>query len=101
MPDRTGPDRTVTERTLDSFLNCCRDLDRISRFLIIADGLAVQDRDVVRRRYPFVELLDASPAEELYLRLSHIRNALTGRLQTATPDEVLCIGELSERSRRR
>lgn len=74
-----GPDRAATEGTLDSFLNCCRDLQRVGRFLIVADGLATQDRAILSERYRFVEFLDAAPAEGHYRRLTHIRCAIAGR----------------------
>ena len=51
-----GLENNRKRQTFDSFLNCCRDVDRVSRFLIVADGLGIQDRDIVRRRYPFVEI---------------------------------------------
>jgi glycosyltransferase involved in cell wall biosynthesis len=54
-----GPDRFETERTLNSFLNCCTDIERIGRILLLEDGIADQDRLTLQQRYRFLEF--ASP----------------------------------------
>lgn len=51
-----GPDLQRTEATLNSFLNCCTDIDRVGRFLIIDTGLSAPDRAALATRYPFAEL---------------------------------------------
>lgn len=74
-----GPDRGVTERTLNSFLGCCRDRERIARVLIIGDGLSIADRGLIAGCYPLVDFVDAAATDQLHLRLSHIRNQVMGR----------------------
>ncbi|MBW0014116.1 glycosyltransferase family 2 protein, partial [Mycobacterium sp.] len=39
-----GPDRARVEQTLNSFLNCCTDVSRVGRFLMIDAGLSSSDR---------------------------------------------------------
>jgi hypothetical protein len=50
-----GPDRQTTEHSINSFLNCCRDLSRVGRFLMLDTGLSASDRQLVQRRYGFLE----------------------------------------------
>ena len=52
-----GSDLAVTEATLNSFLRCCLDRDRVGRFVIVDVGLSVADRAVLAQRYPFAELV--------------------------------------------
>ena len=51
-----GPDRASTEQTLNSFLNCCTDVSRVGRFLVLDAGLSAQDRAMLRERYGFLNL---------------------------------------------
>jgi len=51
-----GPDRGVTEATLNSFLRCCTDVARVGRFVIVDAGLSEADRAELTGLYPFVEL---------------------------------------------
>ena len=53
-----GPDLSVTEQTLNSFLHCCTDVSRVGRFLVIDAGLSAQDRATLGQRYGFVEFAD-------------------------------------------
>jgi glycosyltransferase involved in cell wall biosynthesis len=50
-----GPDRQVTEQTLDSFVWCCQDVETVGRFLVADVGLSIQDRELLAERYPFLE----------------------------------------------
>ena len=50
-----GPERSTTEHTLDSLLNCCTDIAQIGRFLVIDAGLLRQDRATLHDRYKFLE----------------------------------------------
>ncbi len=58
-----GPDRTVTEHTLNSFLNCCLDRSRIGRFLVVNAGLSAEDRATLIESYRFLEFV-RTPTEE-------------------------------------
>lgn len=72
-----GPERTRTERTINSFLRCCTDFDRIDRFLVLQAGLSTQDRTVLSALYPFLEFetADTDPANWL----GQIRRLVSGR----------------------
>lgn len=56
-----GPDRGVTERTLNSLLYSCSDVDRIQRVLILDIGMWPEDRTALTEAYPFVEVQPAPP----------------------------------------
>lgn len=43
------------EKTMNSFLNCCLDLDRIDRWLCIDDNSSEEDREKMKKNYPFFE----------------------------------------------
>ena len=58
-----GPDRETTEQTLNSFLNCCNDIARAGRFLIVDTGLSADDHAVLLQRYAFLEFTDPGPLE--------------------------------------
>ena len=50
-----GPDRQTTEQTMNSFLNCCLDVSRVGRFLVLDTGLSAPDRAKLQQRYGFLE----------------------------------------------
>ena len=64
-----GPDRQQCERTLNSFLHCCTDIDKVGRFLALDTGLSEADRVHLSERYPFLEFLpgrdDMTPADQV------------------------------------
>lgn len=63
-----GPRPDLVEATLDSFLNCCADVERIGRFLLVDAGSPAADRDRLVDRYPFLEpvaVAGTGPAERL------------------------------------
>lgn len=72
-----GPEVAVTERTLNSFLNCCLDLPKDSRFLIVDSGLSESGRSRLAQLYPFAEITQ-SPREDG--RVASIRKEIGGRL---------------------
>lgn len=41
-------------KTINSFLNCCKDIDLIDDWLIIDDNSSIEDRDIMKYDYPFV-----------------------------------------------
>jgi tetratricopeptide (TPR) repeat protein len=51
------------ERTINSFLHCCRDVDAIGRFVCIDGNSNAADRARMQERYPFFEFLLQSPDE--------------------------------------
>lgn len=70
-----GPVRTAVEQTLNSFLNCCRDVSGVGRFLVVDVGLSPADRDALKERYGFLEF--ASTGSD---RLADIRAQLDARV---------------------
>lgn len=49
--------RDLFERTVDSFLACCRDRLQIDRWICIDDGSSDDDRATMQQRYPFFEFI--------------------------------------------
>jgi tetratricopeptide (TPR) repeat protein len=70
-----GPDVSATEKTLNSFLQCCTDVSGVGRFLILDDGLSTQDRAQLQARYPFLEFVDRAPGAQL----ERLRDHISGR----------------------
>jgi len=76
-----GPDQSATEHTLNWFLNCCTDVSRIGRFLLVYPGMPALDRArlderaMLRERYGFLELADCGPDPQL----AQIRALIHGR----------------------
>lgn len=57
-------DRHRVERTLDSFLACCVDLDRIARFVCVYPTADAEDVPRLLERYPFLEVLRTRPGSD-------------------------------------
>jgi tetratricopeptide (TPR) repeat protein len=74
-----GPNRHATEQTLNSFMNCCLDLARVDRFVVIDGGLSAEDRATLLERYPFLEFCSAEPNDNPHARLAAIRPEAGGR----------------------
>ncbi len=55
--------RELFERTVDSFLSCCTDHDRIDRWICIDDGSDEADRVAMQARYPFFEFVMKPPEQ--------------------------------------
>jgi hypothetical protein len=70
-----GPDRAATERTLNSFLNCCVDVSRVGRFLVIPADMSTEDDAALLDRYRFLELSRSRPG----VQLAQIRNQIDTR----------------------
>lgn len=74
-----GLDRECTERTLNSFLRCCTDAEKVGRFLLLDTGMQETDRADLSGRYPFLEFLageaGTTPAEQV----ERIAQAIGGR----------------------
>jgi Glycosyl transferase family 2 len=68
------------ERTVNSFLNCCEDIDRIGRFICIDDGSREDERCTMRERYPFFEFVWKPAGERGHARsMNHLREGLSAR----------------------
>src|ERR1700751_3339196 len=74
-----GPDLARIEQTLNSFLNCCTDVSRVGRFLVVEAGLAAGDRATLRERYGFLEFDRWGPADGPAAQLAQLRGQIDGR----------------------
>lgn len=70
----SGPDIRALEDTLNTFLNCCTDIARAGRFLLIDTGLNDAERALLAERYPFLEVC---PEERV--DLERIQSRVGGR----------------------
>ncbi len=68
-----GPDLVATQRTLNSFLNCCGDVSQVGRFLMIDAGMSAAERDMLGALYAFVEFVETGT------QLARIREEIKGR----------------------
>ncbi len=75
-----GPDLVGTQQALNSFLNCCDDVSRVGRFLLIADGLSAGDREILTALYEFVELIHLGSDDSEDIQLVQVRERVCGRL---------------------
>ncbi len=62
----------LLERTLNSFIGCCADLDRIGRFVCVDDNSDPADVDRIRELYPFLEIVRKGPADRGHARSMNI-----------------------------
>ena len=74
-----GPDRQTTEQTLNSFLNCCLDVSRVARFLLLDTGLSAPDRAKLQRRYGFLDFVVGRPGDKPAAQLAQLRAHIGGR----------------------
>jgi tetratricopeptide (TPR) repeat protein len=74
-----GPDRASTEHTLNSFLNCCTDVSRVGRFLVLDAGLSAKDRARLVERHGFLEFCPSGPDNGPSVHLAQIRGQVHGR----------------------
>jgi hypothetical protein len=74
-----GPDREATEQTLNSFLNCCLDVSRVGRFVVLDTGLSAPDRAKLRKRYGFVEFARRKSGDKPAPLLAQLRAQIDGR----------------------
>ncbi|WP_255206572.1 glycosyltransferase [Mycolicibacterium sp. PAM1] len=70
-----GPDRSATERTLNSVLQCFSDLTRLGPVLVIDIGLWPEDRAGLAASYPFLEFRRFAPG----VRPSQLRELVGSR----------------------
>ena len=74
-----GPDRQTTEQTMNSFLNCCLDVSRVGRFLVLDTGLSAPDRAKLRKRYGFLEFARRRSGDKPAAQLAQLRAQIDGR----------------------
>jgi hypothetical protein len=54
-----GADLASVELSINTFITCCLDRKRISRFVVVCAQLSADDQTQLVQRYPFVECVDA------------------------------------------
>ena len=74
-----GPDRESSERTLNSFLRCCTDADKVGRFLLLDTGITEADRAALSDRYPFLDFLAGDAGMTSAEQIDGIAGAIGGR----------------------
>ena len=74
-----GPDRQTTEQTINSFLNCCLDVSRVGRFLVLDTGLSAPDRATLQQRYGFLEFARHRSGDGPGAQLAQLRAQIHGR----------------------
>ncbi len=74
-----GPDRETTEHTINSFLNCCLDVSRVGRFLVLDTGLSAPDRAKLRKRYGFLKFARRRSGDKPAAQLAQLRAQIDER----------------------
>ena len=74
-----GPDRQNTEQTINSFLNCCLDVSRVGRFLVLDTGLSASDRAKLLQRYGFIKFARSVLKDKPAAQLAQLRARIDGR----------------------
>jgi len=64
-------------RTMDSFLKMCLDKSLIDRWICVDDNSSTQDREEMKKRYPFFEFYWKTPAEKGHPQSMNIIHRLT------------------------
>ena len=74
-----GPDPRITEQAINSFLNCCLDVSRVGRFMVLDTGLSAPDRAKLRKRYGFLEFARRKSGDKPAPLLAQLRAQINGR----------------------
>ena len=40
---------------MNSFLNCCKDLDMIREIILVDDNSSEADREIMKKKFPFIK----------------------------------------------
>lgn len=59
-------------QTMNSFINCCTDIDKISRWICVDDNSSEEDRKKMQEKYPFFEFYFKTPEEKGHPRSMNI-----------------------------
>lgn len=63
------------EKTMNSFINCCQDLDLIDTWLCVDDNSSEQDRAIMKKKYPFFTFIFKDPSQKgHYISMNIIRD---------------------------
>ena len=70
---------SLFEQTVNSFLNCCADIDRIDRWICVDDGSSEAELFQMKQRYPFFEFIVKTREEKGH---AHSMNSLLGAIKS-------------------
>ena len=70
-------------KTMNSFLRCCTDKNKISRWLCVDDNSSEEDRKLMKKMYPFMEFIHKSIDEK-----GHARSMNIIRKNVKTPYQI-------------
>lgn len=73
------------EKTINSFLNCCLDLEKINRWLCIDDNSSEEDRKKMKDLYPFFEFYFKTKEEKGHPRSMNIIKKMVSTPGHQTP----------------
>ena len=63
------------KRTINSFLECCKDLDLVKEWIVIDDNSSKEDRDEMVKLYPFINFIFKNENEKGHVKsMNMIRN---------------------------
>ena len=74
-----GPQIAEAETTLNSFLNCCTDAQRVGRLVALDVGASEADRSRLAERYPLLDFVDGAGARSLADQIDRLRPQIGGR----------------------
>ncbi|MDC3333060.1 glycosyltransferase family 25 protein, partial [bacterium] len=64
------------KRTMNSFLGCCEDLNRIDRWICVDDNSSVEDREEMQKLYPFFEFVWKTPEDKGHAQSMNILRSM-------------------------
>lgn len=59
-------------KTINSFLNCCKDYSKIDRWILVDDNSSKKDRKLMKERYPFFEFIFKEPDQKGHYKSMNI-----------------------------
>lgn len=59
-------------KTINSFINCCQDLEKIDKWLCVDDNSSEEDREKMKKLYPFFEFVWKGPEEKGHVESMNI-----------------------------
>jgi hypothetical protein len=63
------------EKTMNSFINCCSDIDLIDHWLCVDDNSSYEDRNKMKKQYPFLNFVLKDESQKgHYISMNMIRN---------------------------
>jgi len=60
------------KRTMNSFINCCKDIDQIGRWICVDDNSSQSDKNSMKKLYPFIEFIWKTPDQRGHAKSMNI-----------------------------